>query len=137
MSESKVCEAKEKQRAWIRAWGNTSNAIIRESALKHRDETIVRSHKSYQDVRAERMAKSKEYYTNNKEKIKEKYKDYVPKPEVRERKRLRMREKIRNLDDYYVQRIIHNNTGLPPHLQSKSLIEVQKLIIQIKRELRK
>jgi membrane protein insertase Oxa1/YidC/SpoIIIJ len=71
------------------------------------------------------------------QKIKEKYKDYVPKPDVRERKRLRMREKIRNLDDYYVQRIIHNNTGLPPHLQSKSLIEVQKLIIQIKRELRK
>ena len=148
MSESKVCEAKEKQRAWIRAWGNTSNAIIRESALKHRDETIVRSHKSYQDVRAERMAKSKEYYANNKEKIKEKYKEYIAKPEVQarrrayldanlERERLRMREKIRNLDDNYVRNIIRANTGLPQRLQSRSLIEAQKLIIQIKREIRK
>ena len=137
MSEGKVCVAKEKQRAWVREWSKAHNAMIKESALKHRDTAIVRSHKSYQDVRAERMAKSKEYYTNNKEKIKEKYKDYIPKPETRERKRIRLREKIRNLDDYYVQRLIHANTGLPPHLQSRSLIEVQKLIIQIKRELRK
>ena len=137
MSESKVCEAKEKQRARIREWSKANNAMIKESALKHRDTAIVRKHVHYQDAREERMDKSKAYYTNNKEKIKEYYKYYVPKPETRERKRLRMREKTRNLDDYYVQRIIHNNTGLPRHLQSKPLIEVQKLIIQIKREIRK
>jgi hypothetical protein len=137
MSEGKVCAAKEKQRAWVREWGKANNAMIKESALRHRGTVIVRKHEHYQDAREERIAKSKAYYTNNKEKIKEKYKDYVPKPETRERKRLRMREKTRDLDDYYVQRIIRNNTGLPPHLQSKPLIEVQKLIIQIKRELRK
>ena len=137
MSEGKVCDAKEKQRAWVREWSKANNAMIKESALKHRATAIVRKHGHYQDARAELIAKSKEYYTNNKEKIKEKYKDYIPKPETRERKRIRLREKIRNLDDYYVQRLIHTNTGLPPHLQSKTLIEVQKLIIQIKRELRK
>ena len=146
--ENMTPEAKEKKRAWIRAWSKANNERIKENALKHRDKTISRKREHYHDVRDERLAKSKEYYTNNKEKIKEKYKEYIAKPEVRarrrayldanlERERLRMREKIRNLDDNYVRNIIRVNTGLPQRLQSRPLIEAQKLIIQIKRELRK
>jgi len=146
--ETMTPEAKEKQRAWVRAWSKANNARIKENALKHRDKTIARKKEHYQDVRDEHLAKCKTYYTNNKEKIKEKYNEYISKPEVRarrrayldanlERERLRMREKIRNLDDNYVRNIIRVNTGLPPRLQSRPLIEAQKLIIKIKRELRK
>jgi hypothetical protein len=141
-------EAKEKQREWVRAWAKANNTRIKQNALKHRDKTIARKREHYQEVREERLVKCKEYYINNKEKIKEKYKEYMAQPEVQarrrayldanlERERLRMREKIRNLDDNYVRNIIRVNTGLHQRLQSRPLIEAQKLIIQIKREIRK
>jgi hypothetical protein len=51
--------------------------------------------------------------------------------------RITARTKIRNLDTNYIKLIIRKNLGLPARMQSKSLIETQRLIIQIKREVRK
>jgi hypothetical protein len=56
---------------------------------------------------------------------------------ARPQERIKARMKIRNLDPNYIKLLIRRNIGLPAHLVSKSLIETQRLIVQIKREVRK
>lgn len=145
-------EQKEVQRLkvleWQRVWRKANLDKVKAAKLRRRDKELVYKRNRYQEKRDELRAKCHEYYLANKEEISERQKQYNQILEVREQKkayrqerrpqdRIKMREKIRNLDDNYIKTIIRRNVGLPSHMQPKQLIEAQKLIIKIKRELRK
>jgi hypothetical protein len=132
---------------WQRAWNAANRDKVKASKLRRRDKELAYKRKRYQEKIDELRAKCREYYTTHKEEIRERNKRNNQQPEVQARRkayhqarrpqdRVRMREKIRNLDDNYIKTVIRRNVGLPAHMQSKQLIEAQKLILKIKRELR-
>ena len=145
-------EQKEKLRlkflAWNTAWRKANPDRVKAAKLRHRDRAIERKRERYQEKIDELRAKCHEYYLANKEEINERHMKHYQKPEVKERlrayqqaarprERIKARMKIRNLDSNYIKLLIRRNIGLPAHLVSKSLIETQRLIVQIKREVRK
>jgi hypothetical protein len=145
-------EQKEKLRlkfvAWNTAWRKANPDKVKATKLRHRDRAIERKRERYQEKIDELRAKCHEYYLANREKISERHRRHYQKPEVKERmrayqqtirpqERVKARTKIRNLDANYIKLLIRRNIGLPAHLVSKSLIETQRLIVQIKREVRK
>jgi hypothetical protein len=145
-------EQKEAQRlkvlGWQRVWRKANLDKVKAAKLRHRDRAIQRKRERYQEKRDELRAKCHEYYLANKEEINERHQRHYQKPEVKERmrayqqaarprERIKARMKIRNLDSNYIKLLIRRNIGLPAHLVSKSLIETQRLIVQIKREVRK
>ena len=140
-------ELRQKTIAWQTAWRKANPDKVKEKKLRHRDREIERKRERYQEKKDELRAKCREYSQLHREEITERQKKHNQKPEVKARlkayqqarrpqDRITAREKIRNLDDNYVKSIIRNNVGLPAHMQPKQLIEAQKLIIKIKRELR-
>ena len=140
-------ELRQKFLAWNKAWRDANPDKVKAKKLRHRDREIERKRERYQEKKEELRAKCRDYYLANKEEITERHKQHNQIPEVKVRKklyqqarrpqdRITAREKIRNLDDNYVKSIIRRNVGLPAHMQPKQLIEAQKLIIKIKRELR-
>ena len=145
-------EQKEVQRlkvlGWQRVWRKANLDKVKATKLRHRDRAIERKRERYQEKRDELRAKCHEYYLANKEEINERHTKHYQKPEVKERlrtyqqairpqERIKARMRIRNLDPNYIKLLIRRNIGLPAHLVSKSLIETQRLIVQIKREVRK
>ena len=145
-------EQKEAQRlkvlGWQRVWRKANPDRVKAAKLRHRDRAIERKRERYQEKIDELRAKCHEYYLANKEEINERHMKHYQKPEVKERlrayqqaarprERIKARMKIRNLDSNYIKLLIRRNIGLPAHLVSKSLIETQRLIVQIKREVRK
>ena len=133
--------------AWNKAWRDANPDKIKAKKLRGRDKELVYKRNRYQEKKEELQAKCHEYYLTHKEEISERHKRHNQKPEIKARlkayqqarrpqDRITAREKIRNLDDNYVKSIIRRNVGLPAHMQPKQLIEAQKLIIKIKRELR-
>lgn len=133
---------------WQRAWREANRDKVKASKLRRRDKELVYKRNRYQEKKEELQAKCHEYYLTHKEEISERHKKHYQKSEVKERlrayqqarrpqDRIRAREKIRNLDDNYIKTVIRRNVGLPAHMQPKQLIEAQKLILKIKRELRK
>lgn len=136
-----------KQLALQRAWTAANRDKVKAAKLRRRDKELVYKRTRYQEKIDELRAKCREYYATHKEEISERNKRNNQQPEVQARRkayqqarrpqdRVRIREKIRNLDDNYIKTVIRRNVGLPAHMQSKQLIETQKLIIKIKRELR-
>ena len=134
--------------AWNTAWRKANPDRIKAAKLRHRNRAIERKRERYQEKRDELRAKCREYSQLHREEISERAKRHYQKLEVRERlrayqkarrpqDRITARTKIRNIDTNYVKLIIRKNIGLPARMQSKSLIETQRLIIQIKREVRK
>jgi len=134
--------------AWNTAWRKANPDRVKAAKLRHRNRAIERKRERYQEKRDELRAKCHEYYLANKEEINERHMKHYQKPEVKERlrayqqaarprERIKARMKIRNLDSNYIKLLIRRNIGLPAHLVSKSLIETQRLIVQIKREVRK
>jgi hypothetical protein len=145
-------EQKEVQRlkvlGWQRVWRKANLDKVKAAKLRHRDRAIERKRERYQEKRDELRAKCHEYYLANKEEINERHQRHYQKPEVKERlrtyqqairpqERIKARMRIRNLDPNYIKLLIRRNIGLPAHLVSKNLIETQRLIVQIKREVRK
>jgi uncharacterized protein YPO0396 len=133
--------------AWSKAWRDANPDKVKAKKLRHRDREIERKRERYQEKKDELRAKCREYDKLHRKEISERQKQYNQIPEVKARlkayqqerrpqDRIRVREKIRNLDDNYIKTIIRRNVGLPAHMQPKQLIEAQKLIIKIKRELR-
>lgn len=134
--------------AWNTAWRKANPDRVKAAKLRHRDRAIKRKRERYQEKIDDLRAKCHEYYLANKEEINERHQRHYQKPEVKERlrayqqaqrphDRIKARIKIRNLDPNYIKLLIRRNIGLPAHLVSKSLIETQRLIVQIKREVRK
>jgi hypothetical protein len=134
--------------AWNTAWRKANPDRVKAAKLRHRNRAIERKRERYQEKRDELRAKCREYSQIHREEISERQRRNRQKPEVRERlrayqqarrpqDRITARTKIRNLDTNYIKLIIRKNLGLPARMQSKSLIETQRLIIQIKREVRK
>jgi hypothetical protein len=132
---------------WQRAWREANLDKVKAAKLRRRDKELVYKRNRYQEKKEELQAKCREYHLAHKKEISERQKQYHQNPKVKARlkayqqarrpqDRITAREKIRNLDDNYVKSIIRNNVGLPAHMQPKQLIEAQKLIIKIKRELR-
>lgn len=132
---------------WQRAWRDANPDKVKAKKLRHRDREIERKRERYQEKKDELRAKCREYDKLHRKEISERQKRYNQIPEVkahrkayhqerRPQDRIRVREKIRNLDDNYIKTVIRRNVGLPAHMQSKQLIETQKLILKIKRELR-
>lgn len=145
-------EQKEEQRlkfvAWNTAWRKANPDRVKATKFRHRDRAIARKRERYQEKIDELRAKCHEYYLAHKDEINERHRKHYQNPEVRERararqqaarpqERIKARMKIRNLDPNYIKLLIRRNIGLPAHLVSKSLIETQRLIVQIKREVRK
>jgi hypothetical protein len=145
-------EQKEAQRlkvlGWQGVWRKANPDKVKATKLRRRDKELVYKRNRYQEKRDELRAKCHEYYLANKEEINERHQKHYQKPEVKERmrayqqaarpqERIKARMKIRNLDPNYIKLLIRRNIGLPAHLVSKSLIETQRLIVQIKREVRK
>jgi hypothetical protein len=145
-------EQKEAQRlkvlGWQGVWRKANPDKVKATKLRRRDKELVYKRNRYQEKRDELRAKCREYDKLHREEISERQKRYNQIPEVQVRKkayqqarrpqdRIKAREKIRDLDDNYIKTIIRRNVGLPSHMQPKQLIEAQKLIIKIKRELRK
>lgn len=133
---------------WQRVWRKANLDKVKAAKLRHRDRAIERKRERYQEKRDELRAKCHEYYLANKEEIVERHMKHYQKPEVKERlrayqqairpqERIKARMRIRNLDPNYIKLMIRRNIGLPAHMVSKSLIETQRLIVQIKREVRK
>jgi len=133
---------------WQRVWRNANLDKVKAAKLRHRDRAIERKRERYQEKRDELRAKCHEYYLANKEEINERHIKHYQKPEVKERlrayqqairpqERVKARMRIRNLHPNYIKLMIRRNIGLPAHMVSKSLIETQKLIVQIKRKVRK
>lgn len=133
---------------WGRAWRAANPDRVKATKLRRRDKELVYKRNRYQEKRDELCAKCHEYYLAHKEEINERHRRHYQKPEVKERMRayqqasrpqdrVKARMKIRNLDPNYIKVLIRKNIGLPAHLVSKSLIETQRLIVQIKREVRK
>lgn len=134
--------------AWNTAWRKANPDKVKKAKLRHRDRAIERKRERYQEKRDELRAKCHEYYLTHKEEINERHQRHYQKPEVKERmrayqqaarpqERIKARIKIRNLDPNYIKVLIRKNIGLPAHMVSKSLIETQRLIVQIKRKVRK
>ena len=134
--------------AWHTAWRKANPDKVKRAKLRRRDKELVYKRNRYQLKIDELRAKCREYGQLHREEISERQRRNHKKPEVRERlrayqqarrpqDRIIARTKIRNLDTNYIKLIIRKNLGLPARMQSKSLIETQKLIIQIKREVRK
>lgn len=145
-------EQKEAQRlkvlAWQRVWRKANPDRVKATKLRRRDKDLVYKRNRYQEKRDELRAKCHEYYLAHKDEINERHRRHYQKPEVKERMRayqqaarpqdrIKARMRIRNLDPNYIKVMIRKNIGLPAHLVSKSLIETQRLIVQIKREVRK
>jgi hypothetical protein len=145
-------EQKDAQRlkvlGWQRVWRKANPDKVKVAKLNHRDRAIARKRERYQEKRDELRAKCHEYYLAHKDEINERHRRHYQKPEVKERMRayqqaarpqdrIKARMRIRNLDPNYIKVMIRKNIGLPAHLVSKSLIETQRLIVQIKREVRK
>jgi hypothetical protein len=133
---------------WQRVWRKANLDKVKAAKLRHRDRAIERKRERYQEKRDELRAKCREYSQLHREEISERLKRHHQKPEVKERmrayqqairpqERIKARIKIRNLDPNYIKLMIRRNIGLPAHMVSKSLIETQRLIVQIKREVRK
>jgi len=133
---------------WGRAWRKANPDRVKASKFRNREQAIAYKRNRYQEKKEELRAKCREYDKLHREEISERQKRYNQIPEVQVRKkayqqarrpqdRIKAREKIRDLDDNYIKTIIRRNVGLPSHMQPKQLIETQKLIIKIKRELRK
>jgi hypothetical protein len=133
---------------WQRVWRKANPDKVKATKLRSRDKELVYKRNRYQEKRDELRAKCHEYYLANKEEIIKRHMKHYQKPEVKERlrayqqaarprERIKARTKIRNLDSNYIKLLIRRNIGLPAHLVSKSLIETQRLIVQIKREVRK
>jgi hypothetical protein len=140
-------ELRQKFLAWNKAWRAANPDKIKAAKLRRRDKELVYKRNRYQEKKEELQAKCHEYHLAHKKEISERQKRNYQKPEVKARlkayqqarrpqDRITAREKIRNLDDNYIKSIIRHNVGLPAHMQPKQLIEAQKLIIKIKRELR-
>jgi hypothetical protein len=134
--------------AWNKAWRTANPDRVKATKLRRRDKELVYKRNRYQLKIDELRAKCHKYYLANKEEINERHQRHYQKPEVKERlrayqqsvrpqARIKARMKIRNLDPNYIKLLIRRNIGLPAHLVSKSLIETQRLIVQIKREVRK
>jgi hypothetical protein len=134
--------------AWNTAWRKANPDKVKAIKLRRRDKELVYKRNRYQLKIDELRAKCREYSQLHREEISERQRRNHQKPEVRERlrayqqarraqDRITARTKIRNLDTNYIKLIIRKNLGLPARMQSKSLIETQRLIIQIKREVRK
>ena len=141
-------ELRHKFYRWNTAWRKANSDKVKAAKLRRRDKELVYKRNRYQEKRDELRAKCHEYYLANKEEINERQQRHYQKPEVKERlrayqqaarprERIKARTKIRNLDSNYIKLLIRRNIGLPAHLVSKSLIETQRLIVQIKREVRK
>jgi len=145
-------EQKEEHRlkfvAWNTAWRKANPDKVKANKLRHRDRAIERKRERYQEKLDELRAKCHEYYLAHKDEISARAKRHYQKPEVQQRlrayqqairpqERIKARMKIRNLDPNYIKLLIRRNIGLPAHLVSESLIETQRLIVQIKREVRK
>jgi hypothetical protein len=141
-------ELRRKFYGWNTAWRKTNPDKVKAAKLRHRDRAIERKRERYQEKRDELRAKCHEYYLANKEEINERHIKHYQKPEVKERlrayqqairpqERVKARMRIRNLHPNYIKLMIRRNIGLPAHMVSKSLIETQRLIVQIKREVRK
>jgi hypothetical protein len=133
---------------WNTSWRKANPDKVKAAKLRHRDKELVYKRNRYQEKRDELRAKCHEYYLANKEEIVERHQRHYQKPEVKERlrayqqairpqERIKARMRIRNLDPNYIKLMIRRNIGLPAHMVSKSLIETQRLIVQIKREVRK
>jgi hypothetical protein len=134
--------------AWNTAWRKANPDRVKAAKLRHRNRAIERKRERYQEKRDELRAKCREYSQIHREEISERQRKRHQQPEVRERlrayqqarrpqNRITARTKIRNLDTNYIKLLVRRNIGLPAHLVSKSLIETQRLIVQIKREVRK
>jgi len=133
---------------WQRVWRKANLDKVKAAKLRHRDRAIERKRERYQEKRDELLAKCREYHQLHREEISERLKRHHQKPEVKERlrtyqqairpqERVKARMKIRNLHPNYIKLMIRRNIGLPAHMVSESLIETQRLIVQIKREVRK
>jgi len=148
MTSEQRNELRHKFYMWNTAWRKANPDKVKVAKLNHRDRAIARKRERYQEKRDELRAKCHEYYLAHKEEINERHRRHYQKPEVKERMRayqqaarpqdrIKARMKIRNLDPNYIKVLIRKNIGLPAHLVSESLIETQRLIVQIKREVRK
>lgn len=148
MTSEQRDELRHKFYGWNTAWRKANPDKVKAAKLRHRDRATERKRERYQEKRDELRAKCHEYYLTHKEEINERHQRHYQKPEVKERlrayqqaarpqERIKARIKIRNLDPSYIKLLIRKNIGLPAHMVSKSLIETQRLIIQIKRKVRK
>lgn len=148
MTSEQRNELRHKFYMWNTAWRKANPDRVKAAKLRRRDKELVYKRNRYQEKRDELRAKCREYYLAHKEEINERHQRHYQKPEVKERMRayqqasrpqdrVKARMKIRNLDPNYIKLLIRRNIGLPAHLVSKSLIETQRLIVQIKREVRK
>jgi hypothetical protein len=98
-------QAREKQRAWGNAWRKANPEKRKTMKLRSRDKDILYKRSRYQENKGELNAKCREY----------------------------MKEKVENLDDIYVRRVLLRGTGLKPNQLPLALVEAKKLQLKIKR----
>lgn len=137
-------QARERQRAWDKAWRKANPEKIKTTKLRSRDKEIAYKRERYQKKKEELNTKCREYYQQHKEEIQKRGKRYLADSEVQKRirehrkktrgyEREKMRKKIKNLDDYYVKQVLVQGTGLKPSQLPLALVEAKKLQLKIRR----
>ena len=98
-------QARERQRAWSNAWRKANPEKRKAMKLRSRYKDILYKRSHYQEKKGELNAKCREY----------------------------MKEKVENLDDIYVRKVLLRGTGLKPNQLPLALVEAKKLQLKIKR----
>ena len=105
MTAEEKQQAMERQPAWSKAWRAANPEKRKAQKLKYKDNDIAYKRKRYQEKKEELNAKCRGY----------------------------MKEKVENLDDIYVRKVLVQGTGLKPSQLPPALVEAKKLQLKIRR----
>jgi hypothetical protein len=142
MTEEERAQKAEQARARATRWRQANPEIVKESKARNRDRSIERQREYYYAHRAEISAKWKAYYQQKRKELLNKRKEYTADPAVQERlreyrrlvraeERLKMRQKIADLNDNYVKGVLRQTTGLLAGQIPQALVEAKKLQLKI------
>jgi hypothetical protein len=142
MTEEEYAQYAEKLQAWGARWRQANPEIVKATKVRHRDRRVERQNEYYYEHRAEISAKWKAYYQQKRKELLSKRKDYTANPAVQERlreyrrqvraeERLKMRQKIADLNDNYVKNVLRQTTGLVANQIPQALVEAKKLQLKI------
>lgn len=142
MTEEEYAQYAEKLKAWGARWRQANPEIVKATKVRHRDRRVERQNEYYYEHRAEISAKWKAYYQQKRKELLSKRKDYTANPAVQERlreyrrqvraeERLKMRQKIADLNDNYVKNVLRQTTGLVANQIPQALVEAKKLQLKI------
>jgi hypothetical protein len=142
MTEEEHAQYAQKMKAWGARWRQANPETVKATKARHRDRSVERQREYYYEHRAEISAKWKAYYQRKRKELLSKRKDYTANPAVQERlreyrrlvraeERLKIRQKIADLNDNYVKGVLRQTTGLVANQISQALVEAKKLQLKI------